>query len=325
MTHVLTQRSNYQGFRWHSPDFHEPVPTHCLLPLAHGYLAAKEAIGKHEQENRCVHERARCQQCAMELPLAEDAHGAGQLHDSVHTSARDPQLQDGSKHKGSHSSAQIQCVFVGLCIVLALVLEPVVRYTPTTILRVSLATAWWLFRALAWQLLKITLYAVLLGLFLGSIWISYRLCKLIYNIIVFKSPNLDLSHDCITPESFNHKRPLQGSTKDFFGLLYNGLADLSDEGSVLYMKPLKLVEDILANGLEAATADLWDIQQCTALQEAMTKPLPELLERQEIRVCMQHWPPAGIVLVGTAHVSRKSADDTKRVILVSGASARSSR
>jgi hypothetical protein len=242
--------------------------------------------------------------------MAEQLLNPGSVHDS--------QLQKRSEDRGKQPSVKIQCVFAGLCVVLAFVFEPVVRYLPVAVLSYTLRTATWGLTAVTWQLLKVTFYAVLLLLFLGCVWISYRLCKFVYNILVFKAPNLDLSHDCITPEPFNHKRPLQGSTTDFFDHLHQGLADLSDEGSVLYMKPLQLVEDILMRGLESATADLWDLDQCSALQDAMTKPLAQLLERQEISMCMQHCPPpGGVVLVGTAHVSRKSADDTKRVILVS--------
>jgi hypothetical protein len=254
----------------------------------------------------------------MEQPVKENAHMAEQLRNTGFVHVQGPQIQQGSKESCKQPSVKIQCIFAGLCGVLPFVLEPVVRYLPVAVLSYTLNTATWALTAITWQLLKVTFYAVLLLLLMGCVWISYRLCKFVYNILVFKAPNLDLSHDCITPEPFNHKRPLQSSTNDFFDHLYQGLTDLSDEGSVLYMKPLQLAEDILIRGLESATADLWDLDQCSALQDAMTKPLAQLLERQEISMCMQHCPPpGGVVLVGTAHVSRKSADDTKRVILVS--------
>lgn len=149
---------------------------------------------------------------------------------------------------------------------------------------------------------KLTVYLAVVVLVLLVLWLTWKTTRQIWHIMTFSSDKLFINHDCITPDSWDHRPSVQQQSVHFLQQHYPDIADLAQDGSLVVLRPADLLLQLKSGKLEppdrsrSADADL---------------------NEDEI-VCLQGPPSGCIMLLGTSHVSKKSAEDVKRAIKVRG-------
>lgn len=165
-----------------------------------------------------------------------------------------------------------------------------------------------------------------------AVRVTWRLGKLVYNVLTSVPPAADLPHTCIPPTDFLVSASTQKATRAFIQENYPELMDLVDRGNLVVMQPAAILAEVLAKH-RAQQPCVWPVavQQAPgagAAEGAEASSLPadgpcfteqeiaDLLSSPQLQQCLARPLPELLVFVGTVHVAKQSADDVTKVIKV---------
>jgi hypothetical protein len=156
--------------------------------------------------------------------------------------------------------------------------------------------------------------------------ILWRTGKLVYNVLTSVPPNSDLHHNCLPPKNWKHATVSEAATRAYIQQNYPELVDLVDRGNLIVLQPAAMLSELLQKqhqnkqqqqqsspGAFLAANEAALAAEAPSFSEA---DIAELLSSPQLQHCMANPVPQLMVLVGTVHVAKQSADDVTRVIQV---------
>jgi len=157
----------------------------------------------------------------------------------------------------------------------------------------------------------------------GSLYVTYRVARRLYTVFTYSNPAALIEHGCVPSDGdeWDHRPLLLEPTLEMLRALgaHEQLAPLAERGSLLVVQPATWVRLIAGGAVPGAFP-----KEAVAVVEAAAEQLPGGEERQldwvrtsaDVRSCVHVGAPPTIILIGTSHVSKKSAEEVEQAVQV---------
>lgn len=154
------------------------------------------------------------------------------------------------------------------------------------------------------------------ALVLYALRLFYKLGRWVYNVLTSVHQSKQVQHNCIPPTDYKHE--FQKESAQLVQELYPQLSDLVANGNLVALQPRKMLIAVLQQQQQSHET----LGSSTQQQEEYSFNLSdadvqEMVASPALRACMSAEVPELLLLVGTVHVSKQSADDVRRVLRVS--------
>lgn len=121
---------------------------------------------------------------------------AGDAGAALHYAACDPPPRPSAAPLGVHALLPL------VAVALAIAAEPALSAAPRLLARWSAAAA----RRLLWLSLRASGWALLAGLVLGSLFLAYKLARLLVFVATYADPGAAIEHHCVpADDSWDHR------------------------------------------------------------------------------------------------------------------------